>query len=513
VRRREFIVLAGGATAWPLVARAQQSKPVRRVGVLMNTTADDVDPAYLPAGRGFVFSSNRQTKSSVNQFNGHTYFALDEYERERVFNLHTMDAQGASITQISVNQSHDRNPVVRPNGDIMFSRWDHVGDRNHFKVFRVKPDGTDMFVLYGSHSPGNSFLHPRDMDPNGPYKGFVSSDLMPLSGTHEGGALVFIDAANYSEQNTPANSTISATGGQTQATQQLLKFDRGLSQFGRITTPYPLWDGTNRVLIAYAPCEVTKNGVVVSCATLSAAEIARLGDMDRLNTDIAADPVQDNVNPSYAIYMFNPANQTFLIVASAPAGFMYTDPVAIQSRTEPNATDPTSVDATLAAQNKGLLEVRSVYDTDGLGRMGDPMIAAADLGAGCTTAIAKTTPADSMDTRAQVAAFASQLQGAQEVFTRLGDGVRLQADPAQRVEGFGRKQVGPGIARDGVAAATQLPRLSRFAPAVADDRETAQRFGQDRSLPRRIGGGDRGLVRRDGARHAHCPLQGTRFDQ
>jgi len=367
------------------------------------TTADDVDPAYLPAGRGFVFSSNRQTKSSVNQFNGHTYFALDEYERERVFNLHTMDAQGASITQISVNQSHDRNPVVRPNGDIMFSRWDHVGDRNHFKVFRVKPDGTDMFVLYGSHSPGNSFLHPRDMDPNGPYKGFVSSDLMPLSGTHEGGALVFIDAANYSEQNTPANSTISATGGQTQATQQLLKFDRGLSQFGRITTPYPLWDGTNRVLIAYAPCEVTKNGVIVSCATLSAAEIARLGDMDRLNTDIAADPVQDNVNPSYAIYMFNPANQTFLIVASAPAGFMYTDPVAIQSRTEPNATDPTSVDATLAAQNKGLLEVRSVYDTDGLGRMGDPMIAAADLGAGCTTAIAKTTPADSMDTRAQVA--------------------------------------------------------------------------------------------------------------
>jgi hypothetical protein len=240
---------------------------------LTNTaTADDVDPAYLPAGRGFVFSSNRQTKSSVNQFNGHTYFALDEYERERVFNLHTMDAQGANITQISVNQSHDRNPVVRPNGDIMFSRWDHVGDRNHFKVFRVKPDGTDMFVLYGSHSPGNSFLHPRDMDPNGPYKGFVSSDLMPLSGTHEGGALVFIDAANYSEQNTPANSTISATGGQTQATQQLLKFDRGLSQFGRITTPYPLWDGTNRVLISYAPCEVTKNGVVVSCATLSAAE-------------------------------------------------------------------------------------------------------------------------------------------------------------------------------------------------------------------------------------------------
>ena len=32
-----------------------------------------------------------------------------------------------------------------------------------------------------------------------------------------------------------------------------------------------------------------------------------------------------------------------------------------------------------------LIEVRSVYDTDGLGRMGDAMLTAADLPAGCTT--------------------------------------------------------------------------------------------------------------------------------
>ena len=65
-----------------------------------------------------------------------------------------MDADGGNVTQISFNQSHDRNPTVRQNGDIMFSRWDHVGGRNHFKVFRAKPDGTDMFVLYGAHSRG-----------------------------------------------------------------------------------------------------------------------------------------------------------------------------------------------------------------------------------------------------------------------------------------------------------------------------------------------------------------------
>jgi hypothetical protein len=125
--------------------------------------------------------------------------------------------------------------------------------------------------------------------------------------------------------------------GISQATSQELDIGRGLSQYGRISTPYPLWDGTDRVLVSFTPCEVSRGGAVVSCATLTAAEKDRLG-MERLTEDVQKDELKDNVRPSYAIYMFDPKAQTFLIVAAPPPGMMNTHPVAIQPRTEPNAS-------------------------------------------------------------------------------------------------------------------------------------------------------------------------------
>jgi putative ABC transport system substrate-binding protein len=53
VKRREFITLAGGAAVlWPLAASAQQPERMRRIGVLLGTSADQEGAGFAAFPRG-----------------------------------------------------------------------------------------------------------------------------------------------------------------------------------------------------------------------------------------------------------------------------------------------------------------------------------------------------------------------------------------------------------------------------------------------------------------------------
>jgi hypothetical protein len=343
-----FTMRKQGDAGWRIREYDLGTKQMRTISCDSSVPGDDIDPAYLPDGR-IVFASNRQEKS--RQTNGFAY--LDEYERERVTTLHVMNNDGSNCRQISYNQSHDRNPTVLQTGEVMYSRWDHVGGRNQFTVFFTNPDGTNMFVLYGAHSPGNSYLHPREMP-----DGRMISSLMPLSRTREGGALMLIDVKNYSENCEPADSGLAACGGQSQATEQQINFGNGISQYGRYSTPYPLWDGTNRVLASWTP----------SCAAVS---------IDNCPTQVnplTGLPEAEEPTPVYSIVMLDLNDRSARPVVTAPTGYAVLDPVAIQPRPLPNVIGDKSLDPTLAAAGKGVLNVKSVYDTDSQGRMGSAVL-------------------------------------------------------------------------------------------------------------------------------------------
>ena len=51
IGRRDFITLLGGAAAWPLAERAQQSEQMRRIGLFQGLAKSDGSSLFHPGAR------------------------------------------------------------------------------------------------------------------------------------------------------------------------------------------------------------------------------------------------------------------------------------------------------------------------------------------------------------------------------------------------------------------------------------------------------------------------------
>jgi Hydrazine synthase alpha subunit middle domain len=353
---------------WKIYQYDAVAKTVTQLTNDDTTAGHDVGAHYLPDGR-IVFASTRQaaTQAILIDEGRPQYPAQTDNRKQAIFLLHVMNADGTGIHQISFNTNHDFAPSVLANGQIVFSRYESInGDQ--ISLYRTNPDGTGLELYYGenSHATGADiagtntnviqFLNARQRA-----DGKLISIVRPFLGTQQGGDIVQIDAENFVELNQPATPSGAAGTAQTSATTLGITTDANMpSMGGRFASAYPLYDGTNRMLVSWAPCLVLDTTV-----TPPVTNVCTTANSSGANVQLAP--------PQYTLWIYDVGASTLSPILAAEASTVIVEPVIMQARTPvptfiPDVV-PTGAAANLANNTNGglgILVIRSVYDFDGV---------------------------------------------------------------------------------------------------------------------------------------------------
>jgi hypothetical protein len=399
--------------------------------------SNDVGPHYLSDGR-IVFSSTRQTQSRevlINEGgtgeNVQPFEAQTESQNTSDFVLHVMNADGTGIHQISFNPSHDIDAFLMSSGRVMYSRWDNAPGRtgrSAMHLYSVNPDGTDVQLLYGAQSHDTSSTNPSNAAacPQGlscavqflgtrPLQdGRVLALVRPFTAADFGGNLQIIDINDYVENNQsvpdtgyPTSSTAQVAATQNDVRTQTANGVPVPSPGGRFNSAFPLWDGTNRVLVSWGQCRLQNaTGTIVACTA------ANLTDANSTNPSLTLAP------PLYSAWLLNFNDSTLKPVFTPVEGEMISDIVSLQPRTIPCTTNLSCpIDSTVPSTFDpayGILDIRSVYDRDGVAA---GLGANANLGA-VAVASAATRPARFLRIEKAVAFGDTQLKDGFPKFDR-----------------------------------------------------------------------------------------------
>jgi len=353
---------------WNLWEYDIPSDTLRRVieSDIIAEDGQDIGPHYLPDGR-IIFSSTRQraAKAMLTDEGKPQFSAQDEDRRGPAFVLHVLDArngpvQASDIQQVSFNQSHDLDPTVLADGEVLFSRWDNMGNRNGIHLYKMYPDGTNLRLVYGanSHATGTNGAIIDFTDVRQTLDGRIMALVKQSTGSFQGGDIVTIDTANYVEnqQPTAVNSGILSGPAQVSTAFGEVHTDGSPSPGGRFNSYYPLLDGTGRILVTWSQCRLMDNGRIVPCTS-----------------QLLADPNAVEAPPLYSVYLYDPGKQTQAPIFTPQEGVLYRDVVAAQPSALPPihfdqqgpVTAGYDFDPSLTGEQVGILNIRSVYDFDG----------------------------------------------------------------------------------------------------------------------------------------------------
>ena len=329
----------------------------------------DIMPKYLPDGR-IIFTSTRQVRSrAILLDEGKSGFgAMDEDRNEEAFNLHVIEPDGSGLEQVTFNQSHDLDPSILSNGQIIFSRWDHAPGNDEVNLYRMNPDGSELELLYGSesHATGTNgeiiqFTQPREQE-----DGRIMSLVRPFTNTEGGGDIVVIDTPQYVENTQPLKDNIGILTGPAQepATVQDVSTLAGVpSEGGRYSSVYPIQDGTGRLLVSWSQCRV-QDIVDPAIDPPPPVEIYACTE-ERL----AQPELYEPAPPLYGIWIYDPRDETQLPVVPGEEGFMFTEVVSADPRPQPPAIpdriNDFAYDPLLREAGEAVLNIRNVYDFNG----------------------------------------------------------------------------------------------------------------------------------------------------
>jgi hypothetical protein len=345
---------------WEIWEYVLDTRDLHRV-IASDTVAlqgDDRAPHYLPDGR-IVFSSTRQRQSRAILLdeNKPQFAAQDEDRRGPAFVLHVMSATGGDIHQISFNQSSDLDPAVLDDGRVVFARWDGAPGHDDIALYALRPDGEDLELLYGanSHATGTDGTDVEFLDPRPMANGHVLVLAEPLQPPDRGGELLDVDVSHYAEntQPTAADAGVLTGPAQVPATSNEVRTVPGPSPGGRFQSAFPLRDGTGRLLVTWTECRLSIGGQIGPCTA------------DRL-----AQPGATPAPPLYGVWIYDPSGNTQLPIVRPVEGTMYSEAVALQPSTPPavllDRVAGVDFEQQLATDGVGILNIRSVYDVDGV---------------------------------------------------------------------------------------------------------------------------------------------------